>query len=131
MAIDWDSKDTFAKAVRNLKPNTEYRFEGDDVTTEDAYNKVQWVTGKDSNDMAILSNTCPHSELTWAKVSAEINRINTQYTNDKYRRDRKVKYPDIGDQLDNLYKDILAGKVDSTGEFAKAIKSVKDSVPKP
>ena len=129
--MDWGNTDKFSRAVRNLKPNTEYSFEGSDVTTEDAYNKVKWGTGKDSNEIAILSNTCPHSELTWAKVSAEINRINTQYTNDKYRRDRKAKYPEIGDQLDNLYKDILAGKVDSTGEFAKAIKAIKDSNPKP
>ena len=39
-------------------------------------------------------------------------------------------YPAIGDQLDNLYKDILSGKVDATGEFAKAIKVVKDAHPK-
>ena len=48
-----------------------------------------------------------------------------------YERKRLDAYPYIGDQLDNLYKDILAGKVDSTGEFAKAIKTVKDAHPKP
>ena len=40
-------------------------------------------------------------------------------------------YPNFGDQLDSLYKDILTGKLDSTGEFAKAIKTVKDANPKP
>ena len=39
-------------------------------------------------------------------------------------------YPLIADQLDSLYRDILAGKVDATGEFAKAIKAVKDAHPK-
>ena len=40
-------------------------------------------------------------------------------------------YPSIGDQLDNLYKDILAGTLTSSGTFATAIKAVKDKYPKP
>ena len=40
-------------------------------------------------------------------------------------------YPSIGDQLDNLYKDILAGPVTSSGSFAKAIEAVKAKYPKP
>ena len=40
-------------------------------------------------------------------------------------------YPSIGDQLDNLYKDILAGTVTSSGNFAKAIEAVKAKYPKP
>jgi hypothetical protein len=40
-------------------------------------------------------------------------------------------YPSIGDQLDNLYKDILAGTVTSSGSFAKAIEAVKAKYPKP
>ena len=42
-----------------------------------------------------------------------------------------VAYPSIGDQLDLLYKDMVAGKGDSTGEWFKAVKSVKDANPKP
>ena len=40
-------------------------------------------------------------------------------------------YPSIGDQLDNLYKDILAGTLTSSGTFAKAIEAVKAKYPKP
>ena len=40
-------------------------------------------------------------------------------------------YPSIGDQLDNLYKDILAGTLTTSGAFATAIKAVKDKYPKP
>ena len=40
-------------------------------------------------------------------------------------------YPSIGDQLDNLYKDIVAGTVTTSGAFASAIKAVKDKYPKP
>ena len=47
------------------------------------------------------------------------------------RETRKNSYGDIGDQLDMLYKDMLAGKLDATGEWHKAIKAVKDANPKP
>ena len=40
-------------------------------------------------------------------------------------------YPEIGDQLDLLYKDIVNGTLTSSGEFAKAIKATKDKYPKP
>ena len=40
-------------------------------------------------------------------------------------------YPSIGDQLDNLYKDIVAGTLTTSGAFATAIKAVKDKYPKP
>tara|TARA_B100000214_G_C23763202_1_gene533203 strand:- start:162 stop:482 length:321 start_codon:yes stop_codon:yes gene_type:complete len=61
------------------------------------------------------------------------NRAQAYY--DEYRYDyiqsREQAYGRIGDQLDLLYKDIVAGKVDATGEFAKNIKAVKDANPKP
>ena len=50
--------------------------------------------------------------------------------NKSYRLKRGEAYASIGDQLDLLYKDILAGKVDATGEWAKSIKAVKDDNPK-
>ena len=50
--------------------------------------------------------------------------------NNKVRTTRKQSYGDIGDQLDLLYKDMLAGKGDSTGEWFKKIKAVKDANPK-
>jgi hypothetical protein len=63
------------------------------------------------------------------EVSYDLSAAQAEFNKYKYKSERT--YPDIGDQLDNLYKDILAGKVDATGEFAKAIKTVKDAHPKP
>ena len=40
-------------------------------------------------------------------------------------------YPTIGDQLDMIYKDMVAGKLDTTGTWATAIKATKDKYPKP
>ena len=45
--------------------------------------------------------------------------------NDSYRSKRRVEYPDIGDQLDDLYK-----KGAFSDEMAAKIKAVKDKYPK-
>jgi hypothetical protein len=37
----------------------------------------------------------------------------------------------LPDQLDMLYKDIVDGKLDTTGTWATHIKAVKDANPKP
>ena len=50
--------------------------------------------------------------------------------NETVRATRKTAYGDIGDQLDLLYKDMLADKGDKTGEWFKAVKAVKDANPK-
>ena len=44
---------------------------------------------------------------------------------------RKENYPTIAEQLDKLYHDMTAGKLDVTGEWHKVIKAVKDAHPKP
>ncbi len=51
--------------------------------------------------------------------------------NNSYKTARTEAYPNIGDQLDQLYWDIDAGKLDKTGEWYKAIKKVKTDIPKP
>tara|TARA_R100000808_G_C2011581_1_gene63896 strand:+ start:154 stop:501 length:348 start_codon:yes stop_codon:yes gene_type:complete len=50
--------------------------------------------------------------------------------NDSYKSKRRAEYPKLAEQFDLLYKDITANKVDATGEFAKAIKTVKDKYTK-
>lgn len=53
----------------------------------------------------------------------------------KYRTDRTTDgetiYDSYGNQLDMIYKDLVAGKFDTTGTWATHIKNVKDSNPKP
>ena len=50
--------------------------------------------------------------------------------NDSYKSKRRAEYPKLAEQFDLLYKDIVANKVDATGEFAKTIKAVKDKYSK-
>ena len=67
-------------------------------------------------------------------TDSQLNALASEATklgnNNVIRKTRKKSYGDIGDQLDLLYKDMLAGKGDSTGEWFKAIKAVKDANPK-
>ena len=67
------------------------------------------------------------------KITIEQSKVDaarTELAKLDYQGKRQREYPSIGDQLDDLYKDIQAGKGDATGEFAKAIKTIKDKYPK-
>ena len=58
----------------------------------------------------------------------ELNKLN--YQTDR-TTDGSTIYASFGDQLDMLYADMLAGKLDTTGTWATHIKAVKDANPKP
>ena len=59
-------------------------------------------------------------------LNAEIDRLEVEYNAQEYARTRKTLYPNIGDQLDDLYK-----KGAFSDEMAAKIKKVKDDNPKP
>ena len=67
-------------------------------------------------------------------TDSQLNALESEATklknNNLIRITRKKSYGSIGDQLDLLYKDMIAGKGDSTGEWFKAVKKVKDDNPK-
>tara|TARA_E500000331_G_scaffold337061_1_gene364824 strand:- start:6677 stop:7000 length:324 start_codon:yes stop_codon:yes gene_type:complete len=73
--------------------------------------------------------------VTQAKVNTARNTLNTEAAAVKYKTDRTTNgsttYDTVGNQLDMLYADLVAGKLDATGTWAKHIKSVKDANPKP
>ena len=48
-----------------------------------------------------------------------------------YKTARQEAYGGWNEQLDKLYHDIDANKLDKTGEWYKAVKAVKDANPKP
>ena len=66
------------KAIEVLKPNVQWTLVDDtDSTslTEDLYNNIDWVTGEDSNGIAITTNTCPHSEINYTKTKTEWDKL--------------------------------------------------------
>jgi hypothetical protein len=74
--------------------------------------------------------TYSFSKPTDSQIASYETAGNTEENNNTIRSTRRVAYGLIGDQLDLLYKDMLAGKGDSTGEWFKSIKAVKDANPK-
>ena len=50
--------------------------------------------------------------------------------NTGYKKNRRSEYKSVVDQLDQLYHDMTAGKLDATGEWHKSIKAIKDKYPK-
>ena len=69
-----DNISKFVVAVRTLKADTEMAFTGE-ITTEEQFNQVKWKTGEDSDGQLISTTTCPHSEITWTKVKAEMDKL--------------------------------------------------------
>ena len=73
--------------------------------------------------------------LEQSKIDAARTELNTEAAKVKYKTDRTTNgstiYASFGDQLDMLYADMLAGKLDTTGTWATHIKAVKDANPKP
>ena len=73
--------------------------------------------------------------LEQSKIDAARTTLDAEAAAVKYKTDRTTNgstiYASFGDQLDMLYKDILAGKLDTTGTWATHIKAVKDANPKP
>jgi hypothetical protein len=62
------------------------------------------------------------AQPTDAQLSAQESAANTEEANNNVRATRRAAYGDIGDQLDEIYKDIDAWKA--------RIKSIKDANPK-
>ena len=78
---------------------------------------IQWMDGT--------------AEISKADIETKITELQNVYDGaGLVQRNRAKEYPSIVDQLDLLYKDMLAGKGDKTGKWFKAVKKVKDDNPK-
>ncbi len=97
-----------ARALTELVPNGEFRVIDNDI------NQITWLEGN--------TESCPTKEQIETKMS-ELDAYDAANTHQEKRR---FQYPDIGDQLDDLYK---AGAFST--EMTAKIKAVKDKYPKP
>ena len=97
-------------AIQSLTPNAECVVRG---------TEIEWH----STDIP---------QPTDAEITAEVTRLQAEYDNNQYQRDRQ--YAPTGDQLDMLWHSIDAGEFGDTAkqsEFYTANKAVKDANPKP
>ena len=97
-----------ARALDALVPGCEYRV------TDNDYTKIDWFA---SNSVA-----CP----TKAAVDSKLAALTTEDAANTHQAKRRPEYPNIGDQLDDLYK-----KGAFSTEMTAKIKAVKDKYPKP
>ena len=100
---------TTVDALQSLKPGAEWVLRGDEL---------EWLDSK-------------QTEPTQSEIDAEVTRLQGVYDGNAYQRTRAAAYEEVKEQLDQLYHDMTAGKLDATGEWHKAIKAVKDANPKP
>lgn len=73
--------------------------------------------------------------LDQSKIDTARTTLNAEVAAVKYQTDRTTNgsttYDSYGNQLDMIYKDLVAGKFDTTGTWATHVKAVKDANPKP
>jgi len=73
--------------------------------------------------------------LDQTKINAARATLDAEAAAVKYKTDRTTNgstiYDTIGNQLDMIYADLVAGKLDTTGTWATHIKAVKNANPKP
>tara|TARA_R100000900_G_C3219379_1_gene140465 strand:- start:72 stop:365 length:294 start_codon:yes stop_codon:yes gene_type:complete len=91
------------KAILSLKPNAEFVVRGE---------TIEWLDKK-------------QTQPTNSQIDAEVKRLQAEYDAKAYQRNRQPEYPDIGDQLDDLYK---AGAF--SDDMSAKIQAVKDKYPK-
>lgn len=66
--------DKFWTAIRVLKSDVECTVNGDVLIEDDYNNNILWKTGADG-ETSISSKICPHSEITWALLKAEMDKL--------------------------------------------------------
>ena len=64
------------------------------------------------------------------EITLNMTNINNWVDPNAYVHSRVAEYPEITEQLDLLYKDMLADKGNKSGAWFAAVKAVKDKYPK-
>ena len=103
---------TYLKAILEIDPDAEVIITVPSGETP-AYSMINWVK--------------PAEKIAEATLDAKMAEIAAR---DAHIFKRKNEYKPIDVQLDQLYHDMTAGKLDATGEWHKSIKAVKDKYPK-
>ena len=100
-------KVTIHQAISSLLPGAEFAIRDNDYDQIEWWDKVYQQPSKE-------------------EVEKEIGRLQQEWEDTKYQRQRAPEYPSIGDQLDALFH---AGVFPP--EMAAQIQAVKDKYPKP
>ena len=88
------------------------------------------LQGTDAKDVVWDEATIAAGAPSTEEIIAEQKRLQDIEDANSYQRKRATEYPEIAEQLDLLYHDMVAGKGDSSGSWFAAVKKVKDDNPK-
>ena len=92
-----DIRKKFYRGMANLKRSVEYTYSGEVPSTEEEFTKIKWLHNGE------YTTTNPHSELTWDKVKAEMDAVQSKYDAQDYARKRQAEYPTIEELVVALY----------------------------
>ena len=90
-------------AILAINPNAKVVVKNDDIKNIDWQGDTKPIAEKD--------------------ILAKQKELETAYSNNEYQRKRKLEYPTIEDQLDDLYHNGIEG-------WKTTIKAIKDKYPK-
>jgi len=108
--------------MANLSTKIKMYCEANGVSNVDFMKDVMLQDDSDGKGAYIKEWNLSISEPTDAQLSAQESAADTEEANAQVRSTRRLAYGDIGEQLDEIYKDIDAWKA--------RIKSIKDNNPK-
>ena len=108
--------------MANLSTKIKMYCDANGVSEVDFRKDVMLQDDSDGNGAYIKEWNLDIAQPTDAQLSAQESAANTEEANNQVRSTRRSAYGDIGEQLDEIYKDIDAWKA--------RIKSIKDANPK-
>ena len=108
--------------MANLSTKIKMYCDANGVSEVDFMKDVMLQDDSDGNGAYIKEWNLDIAQPTDAQLSAQESAADTEEANAQVRSTRRSAYGDIGDQLDEIYKDIDAWKA--------RIKSIKDANPK-
>jgi hypothetical protein len=108
--------------MANLSTKIKMYCDANGVSNVDFMKDVMLQDDSDGNGAYIKEWNLDIAQPTDAQLSAQESAADTEEANNVVRSTRRTAYGDIGEQLDEIYKDIDAWKA--------RIKSIKDANPK-
>ena len=108
--------------MANLSTKIKMYCDANGVSEVDFMKDVMLQDDSDGNGAYIKEWNLDIAQPTDAQLSAQESAANTEEANSVVRSTRRTAYGDIGEQLDEIYKDINSWKA--------RIKSIKDNNPK-
>jgi len=108
--------------MANLSTKIKMYCDANGVSEVDFLKDVMLQDDSDGNGAYIKEWNLDIAQPTDAQLSAQESAANKEEANAQVRSTRRTAYGDIGEQLDEIYKDIDAWKA--------RIKSIKDNNPK-